>query len=213
MHIAIMGGTFNPIHYGHLRAAEEVRECLAIDRIIFVPAFLPPHKEDDLLTTSEDRFEMVRLAIKDNPNFEVSDIEIKRGGKSYSIDTVLLLQNEMPSAEISFIVGTDSFNDITTWHEYERLLETINLVVVARHGYPAKKIGEVLPERVARQFECDAEKNRYMHKDGKTITYIATTVMDISASDIRRRVNDGMSVKYLLPPAIERYIMGKGLYR
>ncbi|MBI5683326.1 MAG: nicotinate-nucleotide adenylyltransferase [Deltaproteobacteria bacterium] len=213
MHIAIMGGTFNPIHYGHLRIAEEAREYLVIDRLLFIPAFLPPHKEDGSLIAPEDRLEMVKLAIKNNPYFEVSDTEIKRGGRSYSVDTLLSLHKEMPDAEISFIVGTDSFNDITTWCEYERLFELTDFIVVTRHGYPVKKIGEILPEKVARQFGYNAEKNRYIHAEGKTVTYLATTLLDVSASDIRKRIKCGRSIKYLLPSDVERYIEGKRLYR
>lgn len=213
MHIAIMGGTFNPIHLGHLRIPEEVREYLNIDQILFIPTFMPPHKNNGSLISPEDRLEMVKLAIKDNPNFQVSDMEIKRGGRSYSIETLQALQKEMPEAEISFIVGTDSFNEITTWCEYERLFELANFIVVPRHGYPVKKIAEVLPDKTARQWTYDPEKDAYAHKNGKTVTYLKTTLMDISASDIRQRLKEGRTIRYLMPQDVEKYIMGKGLYR
>ncbi|MBI5892487.1 MAG: nicotinate-nucleotide adenylyltransferase [Deltaproteobacteria bacterium] len=213
MRIAVMGGTFNPIHLGHLRIAEEVREYLNIDRVMFIPTFMPPHKNNGSLIPSEDRLEMARLAIKGNPNFQVSDIEIKRGGRSYSIETLQALQKDMPNNEISFIIGTDQFNEITTWCEYERLFELTNFIVVTRHGYPVKKIGEVLPDKMARQFTYDPKKDAYVHKNGKTVTYLATTLMDISASQIRQRIKDERSIRYLMPQDVERYIVEKGLYR
>ncbi len=212
MHIAIMGGTFNPIHLGHLRIAEEVREYLNIDRVMFIPTFMPPHKNNGSLIPPEDRLEMVKLAIKDNPNFQVSDMEIKRGGRSYSVETLQALQKEMPNTEISFIAGTDSFNEITTWCEYERLFELTNFIVVTRHGYPVKKIGEVLPDKMARQFTYAPKKDTYVHNKGKTVTYLKTTLMDISASDIRQRIKEGRSIRYLMPQDVEKYIVEKKLY-
>lgn len=208
-----MGGTFNPIHLGHLRIAEEVREYLNIDQILFIPTFMPPHKNNGSLISPEDRLEMVKLAIKDNPNFQVSDMEIKRGGRSYSIETLRALQKETPNNEISFIAGTDSFNEITTWCEYEKLFELTNFIVVTRPGYPVKKIAEVLPDKMARQWTYAPKKDAYVHNNGKTVKYLKTTLMDISASDIRQIIKDERSIRYLMPQDVERYIVKKGLYR
>ncbi|HBO84517.1 MAG: nicotinate (nicotinamide) nucleotide adenylyltransferase [Deltaproteobacteria bacterium GWC2_42_11] len=222
MHTAIMGGTFNPIHLGHLRIAEEVKEyldisllnaCRDIDKIIFIPSYLPPHKEDGSLISPNHRLEMVKLAVRDNPDFQASDVEIKRGGTSYSVKTLETLREEMPDTEISFIVGTDSFNEITIWCEYERLFELTNFIVVTRPGYPVKKIDEILPDRMACKFGYDAARNVYVHDNGKTVTYMATTLIDISASDIRKRVREGRSVRYLVPHDVEQYIMENRLYK
>jgi len=213
MHIAIMGGTFNPIHLGHLRVAEEAREYLNIDKVIFIPTFIPPHKNNGSLISPEDRLEIARLAAKDNPDFQVSDMEIKRGGRSYTVETLQTLQKEMPDVELSFIVGTDLFNEITMWCEYERLFELTNFIVVARRGYPVKKVDEILPNKLAKQFTYDTAKNIYVHQKGKTIAYLATTLMDISASQIRQRIKEGRSVRYLMPHNVERYIFEKKLYR
>lgn len=207
-----MGGTFNPIHFGHLRIAEEVREELTIDKILFIPAFIPPHKGNGSLISSEDRLNMAILAAKDNPYFQVSDIEIKRRGFSYSVETIAAIHKEMPDCETSFIVGTDQFNEIISWCEYERLFTLTNFIVASRHGYPMKKIGEILPEKIAREFRYDASKSNYIHTGGKTVTYLSTTLLDISASSIRKRIKNGMSIRYLVPLEVERYIEEKGLY-
>lgn len=213
MRIAILGGTFNPVHYGHLRIAEEVREILGLDKVLFIPAFHPPHKENGSLIPPEKRLNMVRLAIEDNPFFDVSDIEIKRDERSYSIVTLREIHEAQPETEINFIVGTDSFNEITTWCEYEKLFKLINFVVVPRQGYPVKKIGEVLPVALAKQFWYDIKKGIYTNDFGHFIIYMETTLMAISASDIRDQVKEGRSLRYLLPPAVEEYIKAERLYK
>lgn len=213
MHIAIIGGTFNPIHYGHLRIAEEVREALSLDKVLFIPTSQPPHKDDGSLIPPEHRLEMVRLSTSDNPFFEVSNIEIKRGGRSYSVETLRALRKENPGFEWSFIVGTDSFNDITTWREYEELFRLTNFVVVSRPGHPIKKIGEVLPIELARGFWYDESKGVYLNPAGRFVAYLETTCLDISASAIRRMVKEGSSIRYLLPPGVEEYIQRERLYR
>ena len=223
MRIAVFGGTFNPIHFGHLRAAEEVLEKSGMEKVVFMPSAVPPHKAEAPETAPEARFEMLLLAIMDNPRFEVSDIEIRRGGRSYTIDTVKELKEKYPKTHksasnakdlsVSLIVGSDSFNDITTWCEYEALLETASFIVVARPGSPVKKIAEALPVELARKFWYDSSSGAYMNPSGTSVTYIATTPLDISASDIRRRVREGLSVRYLMPREVHEHIVRKGLYR
>ncbi len=133
--LGILGGTFNPIHYGHLAAAEEVRDRLKLDRILFIPSYLPPHKLEENVPSAVQRMEMVRLATEGNPSFEPSDIEIKRGGRSYTIDTIEALRQAYPGTELYFITGLDSFLEIQTWHEWERLLTLCCFVVLSRPGY------------------------------------------------------------------------------
>lgn len=213
MHIGIMGGTFNPIHIGHIRIAEEVRETFGLDKVFFIPTYTPPHKENGSLISSEHRFEMVKLAIQDNPSFEASDIEIKRGGRSYSVDTLRELHKKHPKTDFSFIVGTDSFNDITTWCKYEELFKLTNFIVIPRPDYPVKKIGEVLPVELARKFRYDAERAVYANEHGKFVAYIETTLFGISASGIRNMVKEGKSTRYILPKGVEDYIAKNRLYR
>ena len=217
MRIALLGGTFNPVHYGHLRLAEEVREALGLGLVLFVPAAVPPHKGGGEARTAEDRLEMTRLATADNPFFEVSEMEIRRGGPSYTVQTLRQLLEQGYGAErdlsLSLVMGADSFNDITTWCEYEEILKLASIVVVERPHTPVKKVAEVLPDRLARWYRYDGSEDRYVNDYGRTITYLTTTLMDISSSEIRERVREGLSIRYLLPPAVAEYIMKKELYR
>ncbi|MEK7841225.1 MAG: nicotinate-nucleotide adenylyltransferase, partial [Deltaproteobacteria bacterium] len=205
MRIAIMGGTFNPIHFGHLRIAEEVREPFNLDKVIFIPTFIPPHKDNGSIISPEHRLEMVQLAVKGNPFFEASDIEIKRKERSYSVITLRELHDKYTGTDFSFIVGTDSFNDITTWCEYEELFKLTNFIVIPRPGYPVKKIAEILPVELARKFWYDAEKAVYINDYGKFVTYMETTLFGISASRIRKMIKEGNSTRYILPKEVEDY--------
>jgi nicotinate-nucleotide adenylyltransferase len=212
MHIAIIGGTFDPIHYGHLRVAEEVGEALDLVRVLFIPACLPPHKEDEEVTDAKVRLEMAKLAVMDNTHFEVSDMEIKRGGRSYTIDTLReLKKGSQGDFRTTVIVG--SFNEITTWYQYDQLFTLTDFVVVPRPGYPEKKIEEVLPVELARKFWYDDKKKVYINSYGHRVAWLDTTLLDISSSEIRRRVKAGMSVRYLMPPLVEEYIEKKGIYK
>jgi nicotinate-nucleotide adenylyltransferase len=214
MRIAVLGGTFNPIHYGHLRVAEEARESLGLDRVLFIPTNIPPHKDVPDLIPAETRLEMVRTAIEDNPGFEVSDIEISRGGSSYTIDTVKdLLGRGGEGLKVSLIIGNDSFNDITSWFEYEELFTLASFIIVPRPGYPVRKPDSVLPVELAGKFWYDSSSGSYVDSAGNSLTYLDATLLDISSSDIRDRVRNGRSIKYLLPDGVINCIREKGLYR
>lgn len=211
MRIGIMGGTFDPIHYGHLRCVEEVREGLGLDKVLFVPTAVTPHKPEEAITPALARLEMVRLAISGNPGFEASDIEIKRGGRSFTIDTVRELAR--PGTELTLIIGNDSFNEINTWCDYETLITLVNLVVVARPDYPPKKPGEALPVALARNFWYDADSDCYRNTWGRTLTYAGTTLFGVSSTEIRRRAGQGASLRYLTPDPVVDYIIKEGLYK
>lgn len=213
MRIAIIGGTFNPIHYGHLRIAEEAREALSFDRVVFMPTFITPHKLKESLVPPEVRYEMVREAIDGNPAFEISDMEIRRGGRSFTVDTVRELKAADPSAAVSLIIGNDSFNEITTWYEYEELLRLASLVVVQRPRYATRKPAEALPVELARKFWYDSENQAYVNSFGNSVTYLDTTLLDISSSTIRSKVRKGESIRYLLPDGVIRLIEAHGLYK
>lgn len=212
MRVAVFGGTFNPVHYGHLRLAEEVREACGLDSVIFMPTFLTPHKTDEPQTPAGVRLELVRRAIAGNPGFSVSSIEIERSGRSFTIDTVKELLKE-PGTRVSLIMGSDSFNDITLWHEYEELLRLSSFIVVPRPGHPVKKPEEVLKVELASKFWYDSVSRAYVNSGGNSITYLATTPIDISSSGIRERLGAGKSVRYLLPDAAIEFIDEQGLYR
>jgi nicotinate-nucleotide adenylyltransferase len=211
MRIAVFGGTFNPVHYGHLRLAEEAREACGLDRVVFMPTFITPHKLTESLTPARVRFELVKSAVEDNPGFSVSDLEIRREGRSFTVDTVRELLKE--DTEVFLILGSDSFNDIASWYEYEDLLRLASFIVAPRPNHPPKALEEVLPVELAAEFWYDSRVMGFVNSSGNSITYLDTTPIDISSSDIRERVRDGSSVRYLLPDSAIEFIRKEGLYR
>lgn len=214
--IGVMGGTFNPIHYGHLAAAEEIRDRLRIDRVLFIPSNIPPHKREDDMPTPAHRLEMVRLAVSPNPRFDVSDIEIRRGGRSYTIDTITELRRVYPDADLYFITGLDSFLDIQTWKEWERLLSLCWFVVLSRPGYRFSDLGRLGfmhgSERDLLSLDRGVINHLDIRREDIAICLDRIPLYDISSTDIRRRVREGRTVKYLLPEAVETYIIENRLY-
>jgi nicotinate-nucleotide adenylyltransferase len=214
--LGILGGTFNPVHYGHLAAAEEVRDRLQLDRVLFIPSFVPPHKHEEDVPPAVHRMEMVRLAVADNPTFEPSDIEIRRGGRSYTIDTIESLHNVYPNAELYFITGLDSFLEIQTWRNWEMLLSLCRFVVLSRPGYSFSGLGKLdfmkCAEKEFAGFDRGVRTESVV-RSGRCIIYLEMIpLFDISSTDIRRRMKEGRSVKYLLPEAVETYIIKNKLY-
>lgn len=211
--LGLFGGTFNPIHYGHLRSAEEVLEALNLTRLWFIPAAIPPHKAPQDLTPFEVRLAMTRLAVGDHPRLEVSDIEGRRPGKSYSIETLRILREELgPSWELYFILGLDAILEIKTWKEYRELFTLCHFVVLDRPGYERHHLGEVLCREVHPHFRPLADGSGFQHPSGYQVLFQATTLVDISATLIRRLVKQGRSIRYLLPEAVRGYIIDKKLF-
>jgi nicotinate-nucleotide adenylyltransferase len=213
--IGILGGTFNPVHYGHLRAAEEVRDRIGLEKILFIPSGNPPLKNRDL-ASAEDRFEMTRLAIASNPSFELSDVEYRKDGTSYTVDTLLALKEMHPGKEFSFILGIDAFLDIPLWHHPERIMELTNFVVVSRPCFSFA----TLSSRIAAEKEELAAMDGNQHgvyrttvDRGGEVRLMNITPLDISATVIRRLVKEGMSIKYLLPESVESFIISHNLYK
>jgi nicotinate-nucleotide adenylyltransferase len=214
--VGILGGTFNPIHYGHLEAAEEVRDRLKLDRVLFIPSFLPPHKHEEDMPSATQRLEMVRLAIAGNPYFKVSDIEVKRGGKSYTIDTIEALLPLYLGAELYFITGLDSFLDIQTWKDWERLLTLCSFVVLSRPGYcfaDLAKIGFMAQaEQELAALDRQETEQVVVKPDGIKVFLERISLYDISSTDIRKRVRQARTIKYHLPDSVEHYIIENKLY-
>ncbi len=214
--LGILGGTFNPIHYGHLAAAEEVRDRLKLDRVLFIPSFHPPHKQEDDVPSAVHRMEMVRIATSGNAAFEPSDIEISRGGKSYTVDTIEALQKTYPEAELYFITGVDSFLDIQTWSRWERLLRLCTFVVLSRPGYRFADLLKIDFLRPAETQMIELDRGQRMHVEihagAFTVYLVMIPLYDISSTDIRRRIKEGISIKYLLPEMVETYIIKNKLY-
>lgn len=214
--IGILGGTFNPIHYGHLAAAEEVWSRLKLDQVLFVPSFLPPHKQDEVIPSAAQRQEMVALAIAGNPHFSLSDIEVKRKGMSYSIDTVAELLQLHPATDFYFITGLDSFLEIQTWKEWERLLALCKFIVLSRPGYAFTGLASVnFMQKAAEKLHAldRRELTRAVLELGNSAVYLEQIPLhDISSTDIRQRVRQGRTIKYLLPESVETYIIKSKLY-
>jgi nicotinate-nucleotide adenylyltransferase len=213
MKTGILGGTFNPIHLAHLRIAEEVREACHLDHVLFMPAAAPPHKLVADAVTFTHRLAMIEAAIADNPGFQVSDLEARRSGKSFSVDTLELLRQADPTGERYFIVGLDSFRDIASWKDYTRLFELAHLVVTARPGVELPDPLAALPVAVQNDFCYDGKLKKLRHRSGNAVIFLEETRLDISSTLIRRKVAAGESIRYLVPPTVAAYIVDHGLYQ
>ncbi|MDA8100001.1 MAG: nicotinate-nucleotide adenylyltransferase [Nitrospiraceae bacterium] len=214
--IGILGGTFNPIHVGHLAAAEEVCDRLGLDRILFIPTFLPPHKKERDVPAARERAEMVRLAISGNRRFSLDDREIRRGGTSYTIDTIRELRRELPDAEFYFITGLDSFLDIRTWKDWRNLLEECVFAVLSREGSRFREL-ERLGITAPAPDDLEALDRRMrdrvtLRSDAAKLELVTIPCLEISSTDIRNRISKGKSAKYLLPEAVETYIIEHKFY-
>ena len=210
MKIGILGGTFNPIHFGHLRAAEEVRERLNLERVMFIPCGIPPHRPMDELVSFPHRYQMVNLAIADNPHFYVSKIEGIRDGKSYTVDTLKLLLQKETDAEFYFILGLDAFLGIDTWKSPQTLFELAHFVVLPRKTLSKEQIMPILDNFFS---DVKTEENSFFLPSGKIIHYCPITLLNISASQIRRLVRENKSIRYLVPEVVAEYIQRFGFYR
>lgn len=196
--LGIMGGTFDPIHVGHLAVAEEAREALGLDRVLFVPAGQPPHKLPGAVSPVPDRVAMVELAIADNPAFELSRVEIDRRGPSFTVDTAEALARANPGVQLHLILSAETFGELPSWHEPDRLFEAARMAVVPREGYPAPD-----PAWIAGAFPGREDR----------VGYLAGPRLGLSSTALRARVAAGRSIRYLVPPAVEAYIADHQLYR
>ena len=193
--MGILGGTFDPIHYGHLMVAEAAREKFFLDKVIFMPTSIPPHKLG-ILTDFWHRYLMVMLAILGNPFFEVSRLEYERGGVTYTVDTMRQLRQLYgDAAELFFITGVDTIMDIFGWKEPEELLSLCRFIVAARPGLDLHIVGEIFGKYYS-----------------SVVIPLEMPQLDISSSDIRKRVREGRSIKYLVPESVEQYIIQQKLY-
>jgi nicotinate-nucleotide adenylyltransferase len=214
MNIGLFGGTFDPIHWGHLRSAEEVSEAFHLDRVYFIPASIPPHKRGQTTTPARDRLNMVRIATARNARFAVSTVEISRPGVSYSIDTIRHFARGLRKGDsLYFIIGLDAFREIGTWKDFRSLFSLCNFIVTSRPGRREHHPLRGASVAVKKLFCYDRKQGCYVHASGNRVLYIELTDIAISASEIRNLVGKGHSIRYLLPSAVERYIKKTGLYR
>ncbi|MDJ0849012.1 MAG: nicotinate-nucleotide adenylyltransferase [Myxococcota bacterium] len=212
----VYGGTFNPIHLGHLRAAEEVADALGLTRVLFVPSAEPPHKAQgarDPLAPAAQRLAWVRAAVADNPRFEADDLEIARGGASYSVDTLRALAERLAPERPVFLIGHDAFVEIGSWREPETLFELAHFAVTTRPPVQAGRLPEWIPAGVRGAFELSPDGHLGRHRGAGTwVRLVEIAALDVSASDIRARVRDGRSVRYLVPESIREAVLESGVY-
>ncbi len=209
MAIGIFGGTFDPVHIGHLRAAEEVREKFSLNAIYLVPSNIPPHKDTNGTSAAELRLAMLRSAVRGNRHLRISKIEIMRGGISYSIDTIRSFEERF--RDIYFLVGIDAFLEIVTWHTYEDIFSHTNIVVMVRptQGQPAAAMA--FPPEVLKRIRS-IDDSTFEHWSGKRIYIHRVTQLDISSTRIREAARKGESIRYLVPGPVEKFITQRRLY-
>jgi nicotinate-nucleotide adenylyltransferase len=219
MHVGLLGGSFNPVHNGHLAIARQARAVLGLDRILFIPTSHPPHKPNGSLAPAQDRYEMIRMAIASDPSLAISDVEIRRPGKSYSIDTIRLLQQEYgPQTQLFFLIGLDAFLDFPSWREPLTLLELCPFVVISRPGLSFQSLSTVaLLPPIPQSTLADLDAGRISRLDvplgTQCLTCLQLPPCAISASDMRLRIRGGLPVANLLPPSVESYILQHHLYQ
>lgn len=213
--IGLLGGTFNPIHNGHVGAALSARERTALDRVLFIPSFIPPHKDTGDIEKAEHRFKMVELAVRNRPGFEASLIELEAGDTSYSIVTLGKIKKIHPTAQLFFLLGIDAFLDIRTWKHYERILEQCSFIVLSRPPFSLDAARDVLDPGLHEAFRDVGEEGLDLEKEKAegVIYLLPIPEIDISSSDIRLRLSEGRSINGLVPPDVERYIRDNELYQ
>lgn len=218
--VGLLGGSFNPIHNGHLIIAQHVHERMQLSQVLFIPTGDPPHKQDGSLAPANVRLEMVRLAIADNPPFTVSDIEMQRTGKSYSIDTIRALHHHYgPSTELFFIIGLDAFLDFPTWREPAELLRICHVVVVPRPGQSFQALAGMSllptldPDGLTGLDTGALNRLDIASPSDPGVTCLAFPPCPTSASEIRRRVRNKLPLVNMLPPLVQSYILRHSLYQ
>ncbi|MBS0170248.1 MAG: nicotinate (nicotinamide) nucleotide adenylyltransferase [Nitrospira sp.] len=220
MRLGLLGGSFNPIHRCHLSIAQSAQRLLQLDRILFIPTGDPPHKQSRTLAEARHRYHMVELAIQDVPGFALTDIEIRRTGKSYSIDTVRAIHQEYgPDTSLFFIIGLDAFLDLPSWKEADRLLHTCNFVVISRPSTRFVALTTIpffhdIPRGTLEALDAATQDRADVPlPHGRALTFLRLPPCESSASEIRARIQAGRPLANLLPPLVESYILREGLYR
>ncbi len=213
--IGILGGTFNPIHMGHLKVADTVQRSFYLRKLLFVPSYIPPHKESSDIAAPSDRLKMVELALASSPRFIPSSIEIRAKGKSYSILTLKKLKKLYPQALIFFILGIDAFLEIDTWKEYRKVLQQCFFIIVSRPGYRLEDARSVLEENYRERMVelSESERIREDMLQAYRLFLLSMNSIDVASTEIREKIRRGESVREMVPQAVEKYILEHRLYR
>lgn len=212
--IGLFGGSFNPVHNGHLRAAEEIREHFSLNRIVFIPAHISPHKAEATRESARHRMTMLERAVRQNRHFTVWDVEFNRPGASYSVETLRHFRASFPGAAAPFfIMGIDAFMEIESWKQYRDLFALCNFIVMTRPGYDLPPASAIIPRQLAAEFSLQPAEQRYVHASGCSVFIADIPGLAISSQDIRRRTAEGRSITYLVPDAVDDYIREQHLYQ
>lgn len=225
MRVGLFGGTFNPIHLGHLKAIQRVQKQFALNKCCLIPSAIPPHKNNSEIADAQDRVEMIRLALSSNSvitkSVVVSDVELKRNGLSYTIDTIHYFKKTSPKDNFYLIVGLDAFLEIDTWKSFKKIFTLIPLIVMARQvkkgeiiGNELKNIEYYLKNNISDDYALSVSKSCFVHTKTKKqpVFFIDTCPLEISSTKIRTLIKKGMSIKGLTPEKVENFIKNRGLY-
>jgi len=208
--VGIVGGTFDPIHVGHLAAASAAQEALALGEVRFIPSNRPPHRPGGPLASGAERLEMTALAVAGRPGWSASDLELRRDGPSYTFDTLQALHADgLRPEQIFFVIGADAFADIRKWSRFPAVLDAAHFVVIERHGTPIERLVERLPDLTARV----STPAQLIAEAGTRIVLIAADTPDVSATQVRERASRGEDLSDLVPPPVAAFIGSRGLYR
>ncbi len=216
MRIGLFGGTFNPIHRGHLQCSLEVKNGFSLDEIYIIPSAIPPHKGMEDMVSAKNRLEMIELAVSEYPGYIVCDVELKRTGLSYTIDTVNhLISNASGNLELVMIIGIDAVLEIHTWKSYMSFFKRLPLIVMARPGRKGHReiLGDYLRAQISVEYKFSVGDKAFVHHTKKPVYLHNGSLMDISSSRVREMIKQGRSVKNLVPLAVDEYIEKKGLYK
>jgi nicotinate-nucleotide adenylyltransferase len=213
--IGLFGGTFNPVHCGHVKAVESVQHIFSFDRILFIPSYLPPHKESGDMASAEHRLKMVELALASFDRFFPSSLEIDERGTSYSIVTLNKIKEKFPLTEIYFLLGIDAFLEIETWKDYEDVLEQCSFIVMSRPGFRLDEAKEIIADKYSQRMVEISEP--FVGKDDQSpnhkIYLLSINTLDISSSEVRERIGKNQSITELVPENVENYIKKRHLYQ
>ena len=215
MKIGLMGGSFDPVHAGHLRAAEEISERLALDEVVFIPTLISPHKSSETMAAPSHRLNMLNLSAKLNPRFKVSDMELHREPPSYTIDTLRALKQSDPENGYYFIMGCELFAEIDTWKDFAELFNYSSFVVLRRPGYDFADSASPIPLALENDFRysySDKGMEVFAHKSSNELFFIDIAGMRVSSTEVRELAGRGNSLRYLVPREVEGYIAENGLY-
>lgn len=213
--VGLFGGSFNPLHIGHLRAADEVMEILGLDKVIFIPSSIHPIKNKKNIADAGYRLKMLEMATRDTEEFEVSDVEMKRPGPSYTIDTLKHYKKNNKNYRLYFVMGTENLAKIDTWQDYKELFNFANFAVIHRPGFNFENIRDIIPGSLAKEFRYSGNKDGktvYKHTSGNELIFFKIRGIRISSTTLRKSVKNGKSIKYFVPESVNKYILKNKLY-